>query len=167
MSKLRLDKVGRRRRLTFDNPERRDALGAAMRSELIDAVATVAADAESCALVVTGAGSAFCAGADLPEVFGDPERQVSDSPSAVRGLPRLSSAADAAYSNDRGGTGSGGGRRSQRSPVLRPSRGGDNGPGSRPRLPRSACILAVDAATSSSVPLVGSGHSLYGWRAEQ
>ena len=37
-----------------------------MRAELADAVATVAADPEARVLVVTGEGSAFCAGADLP-----------------------------------------------------------------------------------------------------
>jgi enoyl-CoA hydratase len=78
MSKVRLESEGGRRVLTLDDPDRRNSIDAAMRQDLADAVATVAADPEARALVVTGAGSAFCAGADLPAIFGDPDRPVAD-----------------------------------------------------------------------------------------
>ena len=57
--------------LTLNDPEKRNAIGAELRAALLDAVASVAADPDARALVVTGEGSAFCAGADLPSVFGD------------------------------------------------------------------------------------------------
>ena len=64
--------------LTLDDPDKRNAIGPRMRDELAAAVAEVAADPEARVLVVTGAGSAFCAGADLPAVFGGPPRQVAE-----------------------------------------------------------------------------------------
>jgi enoyl-CoA hydratase len=57
--------------LTLNDPEKRNAIGAELRAALLEEVAAVAADPDARALVVTGEGSAFCAGADLPSVFGD------------------------------------------------------------------------------------------------
>jgi len=62
--------------LTLDREERRNALDLAMCADLGAAIDAVAADAGARALVVTGAGSAFCAGADLPALFGDTEQSV-------------------------------------------------------------------------------------------
>jgi enoyl-CoA hydratase len=76
--KVRLESEGGRRVLTLDDPERRNSLDGQMREDLSHAVAAVAADPDARVLVVTGAGSAFCAGADLPAVFGDNERPVGD-----------------------------------------------------------------------------------------
>ncbi len=78
MSKVRLESEGGRRTLILDDPDRRNSIDAQMRQDLADAVATVAADGDARALVVTGAGSAFCAGADLPAIFGDNSRPVAD-----------------------------------------------------------------------------------------
>lgn len=64
--------------LTLTDPDRRNAISPQMRDELAAAVAAVAADTDARALVVAGAGSAFCAGADLPAVFGGPERPVAE-----------------------------------------------------------------------------------------
>jgi enoyl-CoA hydratase len=64
--------------LTLDDPDRRNAIGSRMQDELAGAVAAVAADPGARALVVTGAGTAFCAGADLPAVFGGPARPVAE-----------------------------------------------------------------------------------------
>lgn len=64
--------------LTLTDPDRRNAIGPRMRDELTAAVAAVAADPDARALVVAGAGSAFCAGADLPAVFGGPERPEAE-----------------------------------------------------------------------------------------
>ena len=51
--------------LTFQRPERRNALNHDMMREIGDAVERVAADREARALVLRGAGGAFCAGGDL------------------------------------------------------------------------------------------------------
>jgi enoyl-CoA hydratase len=64
--------------LTLNDPDRRNAIGPQLREELAAAVALVAADPAAQALVVTGAGTAFCAGADLPAVFGGPARPVAE-----------------------------------------------------------------------------------------
>lgn len=64
--------------LTLDDPERRNAMGWRMGDDVRSAVAEVAADRSARVLVVTGAGSTFCAGADLPELFGDPDRPVDE-----------------------------------------------------------------------------------------
>lgn len=55
--------------LTLNDPEKRNAIGPQMREELIEAAAQLAADDDARALVVTGAGTAFCAGADLAAIF--------------------------------------------------------------------------------------------------
>jgi len=52
-------------RLTFNRPERSNALNRKMMEELVLAIEDVAQDAEIRALLFTGAGKAFCAGADL------------------------------------------------------------------------------------------------------
>jgi enoyl-CoA hydratase len=62
--------------LTLNDPDKRNAIGAELRAALLEAVTGVAEDAGARALVITGEGSAFCAGADLPAVFGDVEAPV-------------------------------------------------------------------------------------------
>ena len=54
--------------ITLDDPARRNALSLELNAELIAAVEDAEADGETRALVVTGAGSAFCAGADLTQL---------------------------------------------------------------------------------------------------
>jgi enoyl-CoA hydratase len=54
--------------LTLDDPERRNALNAALVEELVAAVDRLEADDGVGALVVTGAPPAFCAGADLGDL---------------------------------------------------------------------------------------------------
>jgi enoyl-CoA hydratase len=78
MGKVRLEADGGRRLLTLDDPDRRNALDAAMQRDLAAAIAAVADDRDARALVVTGAGTAFCAGADLPAIFGRPDRPVAE-----------------------------------------------------------------------------------------
>lgn len=53
--------------LTLDRPERRNALSTAMRQEANGVLADLADDQDLRALVVTGAGTVFCAGFDLGE----------------------------------------------------------------------------------------------------
>lgn len=67
------------RLLTLTDPERRNAMGEAMGAELLEHAAALREDADVRVLVVTGEGSAFCAGADLPALFGDPDRPVTDT----------------------------------------------------------------------------------------
>lgn len=65
--------------ITLRDPERRNAMDGVMGAELIAAADEIAADAASRAVVVTGEGDAFCAGADLPALFGDPDRAVTET----------------------------------------------------------------------------------------
>jgi len=51
--------------LTFNRPDKRNAMSDAMRSEFIHALEYIAADKAIRALVLTGAGKAFCAGGDI------------------------------------------------------------------------------------------------------
>ncbi|BBB01358.1 putative enoyl-CoA hydratase/isomerase [Actinacidiphila reveromycinica] len=51
--------------LTLDRPRARNAIDAAMRTELRDAVDRVTEDTSIRGLVLTGSGSAFCAGGDI------------------------------------------------------------------------------------------------------
>lgn len=71
-----LDSDGPVRTLTLNAPERRNALDWPLLDELAAAVRSVADDPEARALVVTGAGKGFCAGADLANLFGDLDRPV-------------------------------------------------------------------------------------------
>jgi enoyl-CoA hydratase len=64
--------------LTLSDPERRNAIGPEMHDQLIARIEEAAGDPATRALVVTGAGTAFCAGADLPAVFGTPDRAVDE-----------------------------------------------------------------------------------------
>jgi enoyl-CoA hydratase len=77
--KLRLESHdGGVRVITLNDPDRRNAIGSELRGALLDAVAAVAADSDARVLVVAGEGSSFCAGADLPAVFGDVQAPVGD-----------------------------------------------------------------------------------------
>ncbi|MGW0606060.1 enoyl-CoA hydratase [Streptomyces sp. NPDC002640] len=78
MTKVDLVEDGGRWTLTLNDPDRRNCLDETMCRELGEAVATVADDRGARTLLVTGAGSAFCAGADLPALFGDTGRPVSE-----------------------------------------------------------------------------------------
>jgi enoyl-CoA hydratase/carnithine racemase len=62
---IRLDVADGVAVLTLDRPEVRNAIDDAMRGEMIAALERVAADPEVRALVVTGAGAAFCSGGDV------------------------------------------------------------------------------------------------------
>ena len=64
--------------VTLTDPERRNAMGEQMGAELRSFAASVDADPATRAVVITGEGKAFCAGADLPALFGDPDRHVTD-----------------------------------------------------------------------------------------
>lgn len=68
--------------VTLNRPEARNALDIAMRTELADAVNRIRDDASLKAMVLTGAGGAFCGGGDLKALT---ERK----PDAVSGRKRI------------------------------------------------------------------------------
>jgi enoyl-CoA hydratase len=64
--------------LRLTNAARRNAIDQVSRAELAAAVATIAADEAARVLVVTADGPAFCAGADLVDLFGEASSQTID-----------------------------------------------------------------------------------------
>jgi len=64
---LRIERAGAVATITLNRPDRGNALTTTMKSELLDALTHAGADAGVRAVVLTGAGNAFCAGQDLAE----------------------------------------------------------------------------------------------------
>lgn len=62
--------------LTLDDPERRNAMTTEMTGSWVAAVAALSTDRDVRVVVVTGAGSAFCAGGDTSWIVSDPEASV-------------------------------------------------------------------------------------------
>jgi enoyl-CoA hydratase len=62
--------------LTLDNPDLRNAMSDEMTSSWVRAVDEIAADRSVRAVVVTGAGSAFCSGGNTSWIAGEPEATV-------------------------------------------------------------------------------------------
>jgi len=54
-------------RLTIERPQKLNALTVPLRNELLDALATVAADDQTRCVILSGRGRAFCTGQDLDE----------------------------------------------------------------------------------------------------
>jgi enoyl-CoA hydratase/carnithine racemase len=67
MSELLTENRGRVRILTMNRPDKRNALNQALTQQLLDALRAADTDANVHTIVLTGAGPAFCAGADLSE----------------------------------------------------------------------------------------------------
>src|SRR5262245_8820305 len=67
MSELLIENHGAVRVLTMNRPEKRNALNQALTQALLDALLAADADESVRCIVLTGAGRAFCAGADLSE----------------------------------------------------------------------------------------------------
>lgn len=63
--------------VTIDRPERRNAVDAATARALYDAFRTFDADADASVAILTGAGGAFCAGADLKAIAGGDGSRVA------------------------------------------------------------------------------------------
>ncbi len=64
--------------LTLDYPERRNAMSAAMTEQWVSAIAQIEADPSVRAVLVTGAGDAFCSGGDTGWIGGDPDASVTE-----------------------------------------------------------------------------------------
>ncbi|WP_461029091.1 enoyl-CoA hydratase/isomerase family protein, partial [Streptomyces sparsus] len=58
--------------VTLHHPAKRNAMTAAMWRALPDLLGRLAAEPEVRALVLTGSGGTFCAGADISTLHGDP-----------------------------------------------------------------------------------------------
>lgn len=61
--------------VTLDRPEKRNALSLELRAQLTDQLNALASDDDIRCMVLTGAGSAFCAGMDTSEFGGDREHK--------------------------------------------------------------------------------------------
>jgi enoyl-CoA hydratase/carnithine racemase len=70
---LRVERDGAVAVLTIDRPEKRNAMTAGMWAALPELLAELAADDTVRALVVTGAGPSFCAGADIADLLSGPD----------------------------------------------------------------------------------------------
>ena len=68
MPAIRIDMAGRVAVLTLNDPERRNALNLDLNAELVAAMDDLERDSAVGAVVVTGEGRAFCAGADLSQL---------------------------------------------------------------------------------------------------
>lgn len=60
-----LDRSGGIATITLNRPDRLNAFAGTMRTQLLSAVESVAADLSARVLIITGAGRAFCAGGDI------------------------------------------------------------------------------------------------------
>lgn len=87
---LRVEQRGAVRELVLDRPRQRNALNAALVDALSTALSEAERDLETRAVLITGAGPSFCAGADLQHLLALTE--VGDSPvpflRTVSGLTR-------------------------------------------------------------------------------
>jgi enoyl-CoA hydratase len=81
------DHPGGTRLLRLNDPDRRNVISLALGDVLRTAVADCLT-AGVPAVVITGQGSAFCAGADLPELFGEPGRSLDDTRAVLQNYYR-------------------------------------------------------------------------------
>ncbi len=90
MSVLRIERRDRVAILTFDDPDRRNVVSDEMNEELLAAFDDLEADDGIGAVVLTGAGRAFCAGAVLDDLLEAGERDSEGSlPDIYRGFLRV------------------------------------------------------------------------------
>jgi enoyl-CoA hydratase/carnithine racemase len=62
-----LEKEGNVATIILNRPDKLNALGGNMREEILEALQVASADGDVCVIVITGAGKAFCVGADISE----------------------------------------------------------------------------------------------------
>jgi enoyl-CoA hydratase len=70
--------------VTFNRPEKRNALSIELRTELADEFDRLGTDPEVAVVIVTGAGTAFCAGMDRSQFGGDAEHKKQLFETSVR-----------------------------------------------------------------------------------
>ena len=76
--------------LTLNRPDKLNALNAELLSGSIDILRTWSADPNVGAIVVTGAGRAFCAGGDVSAMAQSTEQSLEQSIDRLRGVQELS-----------------------------------------------------------------------------
>jgi enoyl-CoA hydratase/carnithine racemase len=86
---LRVQRDGAVAILTLDRPEKRNALSIALRFALADALDAAAADDGVHAILLTGAGSAFCSGMDVTQFGGDRDHRRRLVASSARAFGAL------------------------------------------------------------------------------
>lgn len=74
--------------VTLNRPERLNAIGTGLLADLHDALANAQADPETRAIVLTGAGRAFCAGDDLKE-FGEQSASAATIAATCENIQRI------------------------------------------------------------------------------
>jgi enoyl-CoA hydratase len=72
--------------LTLNDPDRRNALSPTLQAELGAAADAVRDDRSARVLVVAGNGPAFSAGADLPALFGNVDREIAEIRTGLHGV---------------------------------------------------------------------------------
>ncbi|HWV26469.1 MAG TPA: enoyl-CoA hydratase [Aeromicrobium sp.] len=78
MTLVEFESRGDVRIITINDPDRRNALSWPLLDAFKSAVESVKEDTDARAVVVRGNGKAFCAGADLADLFGDLSRPVDE-----------------------------------------------------------------------------------------
>ncbi|MBO0731286.1 MAG: enoyl-CoA hydratase/isomerase family protein [Acidimicrobiaceae bacterium] len=73
--------------ITIDRPEKRNAMTFAVLDEFLAAVARAGRDEEAVAVVMTGAGGAFCAGTDLSDLASRPTNERGRRDGTPTGWP--------------------------------------------------------------------------------
>src|SRR5258708_3961546 len=76
--------------LTLNRPEKRNALSLALRIQLLAALNASIEDSICRAVIITGAGQAFCAGADLAEMNGSMTPSMEERRKRLELLQRIS-----------------------------------------------------------------------------
>jgi enoyl-CoA hydratase/carnithine racemase len=77
MGHIRYEVSDRVATVTIDRPEKRNAMTWAILAEFAEAIRRAGSDDDVGAVMVTGAGGAFCAGTDLTDLAGTPEDERS------------------------------------------------------------------------------------------
>ena len=84
--------------LTLDRPEAKNALSAALVARITESLESLAGDATVRAIVLTGAGDVFCAGADIGEMRAAGQLLPNRTRRTRAALPACSNASNASRS---------------------------------------------------------------------
>lgn len=128
MDPLLIEDSGTVRMLTMNRPEKHNALNTALTQTLLDSLGAADADPAVKAVVLTGAGKSFCAGADTTEF----SALVPDDPGAVNARADLTSALHLVFSQ-------------MNKPVIAAVRGNALGGGAGLALAADMVVMANDA----------------------
>ena len=94
--RIKVERDGPVERVTLSYPERRNAIGPLMTSELLYALEDARGDAEVRVIVITGEGKSFCAGGDFAQMTGEDASAVSPEGGSREeaGPPKLAARGD-------------------------------------------------------------------------